>query len=254
MKTSSKILLGGALGVLILILTMAFYVRSVLGGNTDMILTSGRIEGNGITAEEIRDVDPFEKIEVSNGIHLHLHQEDTFEIKVVTDENVLQYIITEVNGDKLRVYTRKKLRRVKNLDVYVTMPVLKKLAISSGATASNSMPVTGDFINIDGSSGARSNLDIKYDEVDINVSSGAHLEIRGTALKGSLNGSSGAHLNAGQLDVENTSAGVSSGGHVNIGIVKVLSVNASSGGHVNYRGNPEMKNINLSSGGQMNQR
>ncbi|MGC9343739.1 MAG: GIN domain-containing protein, partial [Bacteroidales bacterium] len=70
------------------------------------------ITGNGNVESEIREVGNFHGIEAASGLNVFVEfGEMSNDIEVVADENLLEYIITEVDDGMLKIKSRKNIRR-----------------------------------------------------------------------------------------------------------------------------------------------
>jgi len=119
------------------------------------------ITGNGNVKEEIRNLSGFTGVHVSSGIDVYLSQDEDFKVGVVADENLMDVIETEVRGRMLEVGTeRYGIRRAESKKVYVTLPELNELKISSA----------GDLHA----------FDLVCEEVKVNVSSAGDARIHAT--------------------------------------------------------------------------
>ena len=96
--------------------------------------------------------------------------------------------------------------------------------------------------------------DISWGTLKLDVSAGADVTLSGSLKKADINCSSGAWVNAGNLITDVADIEASSGGDVEIHVNEELSVSASSGSDVIYTGNPRMKQINISSGADLEQK
>jgi hypothetical protein len=63
------------------------------------------VYGNNKVLTKERDAGSFNALRVSSGIDVYLQQGNKESITVETDENLHEYILTEIDGGVLRVYT-----------------------------------------------------------------------------------------------------------------------------------------------------
>src|SRR4026207_1489338 len=80
-----------------------------------------RIRGNGNITTENRSVNGFEGIDVSGAIDVYITQDSTETVKVVTDANLQEYVITRVENSMLEIYpaNHTNLNPTGNIKVYV---------------------------------------------------------------------------------------------------------------------------------------
>ncbi len=212
------------------------------------------INGNKNIVKQTREVtENFTTVKVSEGINLFLSQGDKPEIITEADENIQEYLITEIKNGALDIHFSESIgKAVKN--VYVTMPEIKKIMASSAADVKAETRISSDNLTLDASSGADIKADIETTNLTCESSSGADINLTGTCETASFHASSGADIDAKELNTQNATVHASSGGDISVFAVKSLTANASSGGNISYYGNPEQKDISSSSGGDVNKR
>ena len=215
------------------------------------VFLSPSIKGNGNVEEETRNIGNFEKIKVSHGLEVHLIPDEREHVRVFADDNLFDVIITEVDGDVLKIYTENRIRRARAKKVYVHYIEISEIKSSSGAHVKTDDLLVTRFLETEASSGSHQKLEINADQLRSRCSSGAHIKLSGKAEEASLRASSGAHIKAGELSTKECEADVSSGAHIHIEVTDNFDGEASSGGHIYYSGSPRVTNSNASSGGQI---
>src|SRR6516225_2143668 len=95
-------------------------------------VTGKRVHGNGVVKSEERSVSTFKNVDVSGAINVYVSQGEVKPVKIEGDENLLQYIEVEQEGDKL--FVREKhgynLKPSAEMRVYVTAPVYNTIEVS----------------------------------------------------------------------------------------------------------------------------
>ncbi len=208
-------------------------------------------EKNG---KQTRRTASFNGISVSSGIDLYLTQGNAEIVVVEADPDIIDDIITEVNDGILHIYLKKKFNWVCNDDraVYVTFDNLTKLDISAGADVEAENSFKLEDLEISVSSGADLEIDdLTAESVWLDTSSGSDAELSGKVVNFNASSSSGADISCANLISENCTVSVSSGADANVHVTKELKASASSGGDICYKGNPDRKDINESSGGDV---
>lgn len=212
------------------------------------------VYGNGDVVRKQRDIKDFTGVKVSSGIDLYLRQGDRESVAVEADENLHEYIITEVRDGVLIIRTDVTIRKAEQKRVYVSMNEIRSVSASSAGDVTGETPVRSDRIRISASSAGDINLEIKADEIDIDISSSGDVTLSGEGRLLRADLSSAGDLNASNLEVEEADVNVSSAGDADINVTKRLSARASSAGSVNYRGNPQYVDAHSSSAGGVHRR
>ena len=209
------------------------------------------IQGNGNVVSDDRNISSnFSGIKVSQGIQVHISQGNETELTVEADENIIDLLITEIDGDILKIYFEKNVNRATR-NVYLTIDKLNSIRTSSGANVKNDGVFKTKTLSLDSSSGSHISLDLNVSEITASASSGADIELSGSSEEFRSNASSGSHIDAEKLNSKMATANVSSGANINVYASQELNADASSGGDIDFYGNPDIVNKSKSSGGSI---
>jgi len=209
------------------------------------------LKGNGHVVEEVRDVEEFDGIKASRGINVYITQGNEIKVVVRADDNLLDAIETEVNGDVLIVRSTAMIRNAESFKVFVTVPELELIQASSGSNVFSETTIRSNNLELSSSSGANLTLDLDAEDVPASASSGANIMLDGLAGDFEAKVSSGANIKASDMKSKNAELKASSGGNIWISVQKQLEAHASSGGNIHYSGELSEMNINTSSGGNV---
>lgn len=212
------------------------------------------VKGNGHVTTEIRKIENFNKIKVSNGLTVILVQSDRELVTVEADENLHEIIRTELKRDELQVFTEGRIKKAKLVRIVIEFMELNELRSRAGARVKTKDTITVKRLATSASSGSEQNLSINTNYFKAKTSSGAHIFVQGKSNDVELKASSGSHLKGGDLSVVSCFANASSGAHIYIDVEKEFEGEASSGGHIYYSGSPQSVDVNTSSGGNINQK
>ncbi len=210
------------------------------------------ISGNGNVEEEVRDVTGFSGVHVSTGIDVYLTEGNDFKVTVEADENLLDVILTELNGEMLVVKTdRVNIRNAKSKKVHITMPELTELKISSAGDCEALTPFECDDLRLGISSAGDLSLEVEAESIKLDISSSGDARIAGTTdyLNASL--SSAGDLHAFDLIAKKVDVNVSSAGDAQVHATDEISMDASSAGNIYYRGDAKVVHSRSSSAGDI---
>lgn len=206
---------------------------------------------------ENRNLKDFNTIKVSSGIDLFVRMGQTEEVKVVADGDIIDKVITEVKDGTLKIYMKQNNNwnwnwgTTKSRKVYVSVKELERLDASSGSDVNSENTLTGESLKVSASSGSDVTLEIFYKNFSLDTSSGSDARISGKTKNFEAEASSGSDIKAQDLESVICKVSVSSGSDATVNVSEELYANASSGGDVRYYGNPKVKDINESSGGDV---
>lgn len=198
----------------------------------------GQENGNGNVVTEERNVSDFSKVKGSAGLDVYLTKGTENKVVVEADENLMEFIETEVHNGRLTIGTERSIGRSKAKKVHVTYVELSEIAASSGSDVIVNSVVKNESISLDASSGADLEVEVFAKELYVDTSSGAEIKVRGKATKLKAKSSSGSEIDAKELLVINCDADASSGGDITVNVKEDLETEATSGGTIRYYGNP----------------
>jgi len=227
----------------------------LLVSTTSCILDGFGIQGNRNVVSEDREISSdFEAIKVSQGITVHLTQDDHVDLSVEADENIIDLLITEVEGGVLKIYFEKNVSRAKSRNVYLTAKRINSIKTSSGAYIKAKNTLKTKSITLNSTSGSGIEAKLNAQKVDCSTSSGSNINLSGTTNIFQGNSSSGSHIDARDLESKIGNVKASSGAGISVDVKDELTARASSGGNIHYSGNPKVVNKSKSSGGSISKR
>jgi len=221
------------------------------------------IAGFGIAADgnsdktEIRNVSNFKAVKVSTGIDLYIKMGTTEEVKIIADDEIIDDLITEVKDGTLRIYMKQSNSWFNwnsgnhTRKAYVTVKELQEIQASSGSDVNSENTLNGETLKVSVSSGSDVTLDIHYKNFSLDTSSGSDAKISGKTKNFEADASSGSDIKAQDLESVICKINVSSGSDASVNVSGELYAKASSGADVRYYGNPQVKDIDESSGGDV---
>jgi len=211
-----------------------------------------RVTGNGDVKKEERKTTEFTGVKTSSAIDVYLSQGKGHRIVVEADENLLEYIVTEVKDDVLRVYPDDvNIRRAERMRVYVTMENVEYISASSAGDVIGETPVKTETLKISASSSGDVKLEVYAKELFLKTSSAGDITLKGTADYVEASTSSAGDIKAYELETKEADLSSSSAGDIKITVTKRLKARASSAGDIYFYGNPENVDAKSSSSGDV---
>jgi hypothetical protein len=213
------------------------------------------VYGNNKVTTKERKTRSFSGIRVSTGIDVYLNQgNEDGTLTVEADDNLHEYILTEVRDGILHVYTEANIRDAEQKRVYVNMKEVNSISTSSAGDVIGQTPIKTDRIKLSASSAGDIKLELYADEIDVNISSSGDMTLTGEADILDADLSSAGDLNAFELRVREADLSVSSAGNADVNVTERITARASSAGDINYRGNPKYVSAHSSSAGGIRKR
>jgi hypothetical protein len=219
-----------------------FYIFAlILLGCTGLMGTcvfDGGVEGDGNVVKESRAVEGFTALQAGSAFEVFLLQGEEESLTIEADQNLMQYIVTEVKNGQLRLYSTENIRKAEKLNVYISFRSLEAISVS-GAVDLQGVPGMhfGELL-LEGSGASRMLLDMEASSLRANVSGASTLELSGQAGKAVFEISGASRLNAGDLLVSDCRLEASGASHAGIHVADKLLAEVSGASSVKYRGSP----------------
>jgi hypothetical protein len=204
-----------------------------------MLLVStgfAQVRGDGHVVKQERSVNAFNGVNVRSGIDLTVTQGNQAGLTVETDENIQEYIISEVSNGMLEIYVRRNtnIQKATRMTAHVTVSELKQLDISGGGDVKSLNTITAGDLAITISGGGDLAFDLAADRVKCTMSGGGDASLNGR--------------------IRQLSAGLSGGGDLALkGELGMLDLNISGGGDVSVDGKGSSSGVvvGISGGGDL---
>ncbi len=241
MKTANKILLVAFGLSVISILSLMLIIRKELSKEP--------LVGSGKVMTEIRKTLPFMDIEVIGNLEVRLQHGDSLDIIIEADDNLLEFIDTGIEDNKLRIGLTGPVSKESQLIVNITLTDLSRLKASNNAVVIANDRLTGSYLEIELSSGAQSTLDLNFEKANISLSSGAKATLYGEAEELLVNSSTGSELDARYFKVTDCDITTRSGSESKVYVTEFLKATARSGSSIYFRGEPSRREWFTSGGG-----
>lgn len=184
------------------------------------------VKGSGVMKNETRNAAGFNKVDASNAVNIEIAAGKDFSLSVETDDNLLQYLKTEVSGDTLKIYTEGKISPTGKFNVKLSMPELINLEVSgaSDAIVSNA----------------------KSDLIIIKASGASSVRIDGEAIKLKADVSGASEVDAGTFKAEDAEIAASGASSAIVSATEELDLKASGASKIFHVGDPKRIKQNAS--------
>ena len=251
---------------------IVFMVFAVIACDTGQAeWKSQRIDGAGSVVRVSRDVGDFTGVHLSTigTVHVKIGKAEGLEIEA--EENLIEYIETEVEDGNLKISNRRKfnLKAKEPIKYFVTVKKLHRIALSSSGDAVLPQIENKSFSIALSSSGDLEARGLAVGHLDVSLSSSgdAYIEMIGAeSIDAALSSSGDLQFGGGEvgdLNLSISSSGdfdgvdlkadramvkISSSGDAYVWVTDALVATLSSSGSVHYSGDPVVTRQRSSSG------
>ncbi|MCX6278919.1 MAG: DUF2807 domain-containing protein [Bacteroidetes bacterium] len=211
----------------------------------------GGIHGDGNVLKEVRKVSSFDGIDVSGAFEILLKQGATEEVVVEADANLLPVILTVVEGNTLKIETKKSVNHVTSMKVFITVKDLKRIDVSGAVDIQTESRISVPELSIDASGATDSKLEIAVQKLRLDCSGASKIKFSGSATDVNMDLSGASDIFGFDLLAETYDLQISGAGNAQINVSKKIHAEISGAGSVKYRGSPTQVDQSVSGAGSI---
>jgi hypothetical protein len=187
----------------------------------------GGVQGSGNVQTEKRQTGDFNAIEVGGIFEVEVVAQKEFSVEVEADDNLLQFIRTEVKGETLEISTDNKISPKGRIRVRVSAPNVESLQVSGVSNVSVA--------------------NLKNDSLKVHSSGASKIKVNGETKDLEIELSGASKIDAENLKAENADVAGSGASNASVNVSGDLKADLSGASKVTYTGNP--KNLEKSTSG-----
>lgn len=198
------------------------------------------VDGNGNVKTDERNVSGFSKIKCSGNYDVELTQGNTSVVKIETDENVLPYIETNVNGDELVIRTQEdvNIRPSDKVKVYITTTKLEAFKLSGSGDAKTMNKFSGgDYLNLEIAGSGSIHFDVNTPTINSNIAGSGDIYLSGETKDSKIEIAGSGNYHADDLKTENATIKIAGSGDAWLFAESKLDIDIAGIGNVYYKGN-----------------
>jgi hypothetical protein len=230
-------------------------------------------ERNGPISTKTYNFTDFTGVDIGHAFDFEITYAETYQISITAGESVLQHIDVSKDGSTLVISLNDWLFEwFSSPKVTITMPVLTKLKISgaakgsvrgfksannfelglSGASELDIDMATGDFAaELSGASRVFGSLTASNSHIEL--SGASRVKLTGSGRNIALHGSGASDVDLKAFTVDDADIDFSGASHVSLAINGKMDVELSGASSLEYVGNPQLGNINVTGASSMKQ-
>lgn len=214
------------------------------------------IEGNGVIKKEVRTPGNFTAVENRGVFSVDLTYGETNSVEVEADENLLPYIETKLNEDRLIITTKDKngISSKEKIAVHVTLSKITALSLSgSGYIKGNGNFFNDGETNISTSGSGSITLGFKsFENITAKLSGSGYIKL----TDGNNNNLNAAISGSGDIDASgvvsnNVNSHISGSGNIKVNAAKSIEAAISGSGNVYYKGDASSVSSKVSGSGKL---
>tara|TARA_R110001583_G_scaffold412_2_gene3853 strand:+ start:96609 stop:97331 length:723 start_codon:yes stop_codon:yes gene_type:complete len=217
----------------------------IISSTLNAQIFSKKIKGNGTIKSETRAVSNYDKIAVAGSFNVKLIKGNEGSIIVKADENLMEYIVTEVKSGSLKIKIKKGYTISTTKTILVTVPFETINAVSlagSGDVYSEDIIESTDLeLSLAGSGNL--NLNVSAKNLSSKIAGSGNMTLNGNSNEFNCSIAGSGNVNGYELKALIASVKIAGSGNVKINAVNEIHAKNVGSGNIYYSGNPSVKKI-----------
>ena len=217
-----------------------------------------KVKGNGNFVTIDRSTADYDQIAVAGWFDVELVEGTEGQLKIRGEENLLEYIKTEVKDDKLVIKVKnginlKPSNWSKDGGIHVTVPVeeVESVTLSGSGDVVSNMTLKANKFSTAVSGSGDVSLNIEAETVEASLSGSGDINLSGQAGSFEVRVSGSGDIKAFELNANNVEATISGSADVQVTANEMLVARVSGSGDIRYRGNPKKIDSKASGSGEI---
>lgn len=205
-----------------------------------------KVNGNGNVITQHRTVPSFSGLEVDGKFEIVLKQGAKEDLFIETDDNLFDYIETEVKGNTLYISTSEPIGKCKELKIIITFTELTKMDFSGASDVWSEDELHFGELEMECSGASDVDFALKAEKLNFDFSGDSEVDLKGIVKTVKLDCSGASEFNAEGLEVTDYFIDCSGASSCNIFVNGELNVELSGASSLRYAGNPSSINQEIS--------
>lgn len=210
---------------------------------TIAVTNAQKIKGNGNVVTIERSTDDYDAIAVSGWFNVILVDGQEGKLSIKGEENLLEYIKTEVKEGKLVIKVKKGYNLQpsswkKDGGIYVTVPVesVNEVTLSGSGDIVGKKTISASEFSTNMSGSGDITLDVESKTVSASMSGSGDINLSGTTEVFDVQISGSGDIEAYDLIADTVDASISGSADIKVTANKMLKARVSGSGDIHYRG------------------
>jgi hypothetical protein len=194
--------------------------------------------------KQTRPVSDFTEVEAGGAFEIFIRQASTSGVIVEADAEIIDQIVTEVVGSRLKIYFKNRpsnwMRDIDELKIYISVKDLKHLDLSGAVELVSENRISGMDLKLEASGASEVKLELAMQSLNLDLSGASELNLTGSAGTVRLDGSGASDIQAYDLAITDLTVYGSGAIEASVTVSGYLKANVSGACTIRYKGNPKV--------------
>jgi hypothetical protein len=198
-------------------------------------------------------VSNFSVLEIDGPLNVFIRQGVKENVTVEANEENMEKMFVENQGDILVIDFDEMFGHHKKIDVYITLVKVEKMYFKGAGNIETKSVLVLDTLTIENNRTGNLDLNLKCKRLNIQTEGAGNVDIKGSSTYAWFKKTGVGNFNSTGMKADFLKLDNSGVGNADVYAEKELYLKSSGVGNVNYSGNPEIKEYNVSGVGNISE-
>lgn len=202
------------------------------------------VPGSGNVVSKIKPLEGFARVNIGNAFHVEIKESSQFSVSISADDNVIDLVEAEKEGDTLRIGLETGDYSEVSLTARITMPELLGVMLTGASRASiEGFSSANDLsVSLSGSSVLEGYVEAR--EADLRINGASKITLAGSADSLRVRASGASVLNLQHFSIDRVSVVLDGASQVTVNVRKAIEYARLTGASIFlYDGEPDLEDI-----------
>jgi hypothetical protein len=221
--------------------------------NLNAQFSNKKIKGNGNITTTDRSVSNFDKIGIAGSFDVILNKGNEGDISIQADENLMEYIITEVKNGQLKIKPKKgyQLKSTKTMQITIGFNDLEEVSLAGSGDVTASDAINASDLKLSLAGSGDMNLKVSTKHLTSKIAGSGNISLNGSTDEFSCSIAGSGNLNGYELKATVAKAKIAGSGNIKVNAVSEIHASIAGSGNVYYTGNPDVEKSNSVGSGSL---
>jgi Putative auto-transporter adhesin, head GIN domain len=208
-------------------------------------------EGDGKIMVDTRHPGEFHSVDLEGAYSVTIVQGSQSEVRIETDQNLLQDITATIKNGELKISSDGYLRPTKNIAVTITSPNYDAVDIEGSSDVKAATPITSDDLRLDLEGSGSFNMEVHAHRLKSSIEGSGDIKLTGDTHSHSVEIDGAGDLAAGKLTTDTTKVKIDGSGDTSLNVANRLDASIAGSGSVRYTGDVKDVHTNIEGSGSV---
>lgn len=216
---------------------------------------SKEIEGNGNMTTQTRSVSNYDEVALLGSMNVELVAGKEGKIKVEAEENLMEYILTEVEGGHLKISVEKgyNLQPSRNKNIRITVPFesLDAVTLTGSGDIYSSDEIKSENFEVKMTGSGDIKLSLVSKNTHAGITGSGDITLRGNTGDFECKVTGSGDISAFDFKAERVKATVTGSGDIQVYASEEIRAKVPGSGDIEYKGNPKKEDFRTMGSGDI---